>query len=158
MRPRSRHAVARRFVGPLLATVLGAATLLAGCTKREPYSVSDKDQKRFQTIVRIPAKAAKGAPTILALSDCTIYKATFNGTNIVDWKVVLRSDWGGSYPKFMTVCTQQSLRFDGHYAKVDLCAQAIGAGGGCADGGDYRSTNGDRWQIASGSGWERFGN
>ena len=95
---------------------------------------------------------------IFALDDCVLYKAQISGERIAGWTVVLASDWGqSSYPKWLTGCTLQTVRYDGKYIVASFCAQAIGAGGGCAGGdGTYRSRTGDTrgWQIATGRGWE----
>ena len=80
-----------------------------------------------------------------------MFQARTAHDDIVGWDVVLRSDWGAAYPKFMTSCTSESIRYDGRYVLVYLCAQAMGAGGGCADGGNYRrSPDGRRgWEISA---------
>lgn len=55
---------------------------------------------------------------------------------------MLASDWGmSSYPKWMTVCTEQHVRYDGNYLVASFCAQAMGAG-------DARG-----WQIQMNKGW-----
>jgi hypothetical protein len=94
---------------------------------------------------------------IFGLNDCVVYKATTAHQDITGWNVVLASDWGqSSYPKWATVCTSEHIKYDGKYVVVDFCAQAIGAGGGCAGGdGTYRSRKGDAegWQIEGNKGW-----
>jgi len=90
---------------------------------------------------------------ILGLDDCTLYKAQTDHQDITGWRITLRSDWGGSYPKFFTACTAQSVKYAGGYVIVHFCAQAFGAGGGCADGGDYRSRDGEhKWQFSGTTG------
>jgi hypothetical protein len=64
-----------------------------------------------------------------------------------------------SYPKWMTGCTSQKMKYDEHYLIVDFCAQALGADGGCAGGdGTYRSRTGEpeSWQIQNGHGWSKL--
>jgi hypothetical protein len=39
------------------------------------------------------------------------------------------------------------MQWKNGFVLVDMCARAIGAGGGCNGGGRYRSRNGDAWQI-----------
>jgi hypothetical protein len=94
---------------------------------------------------------------IFGLNDCIVYKAQTAHDDIVGWSVVLASDWGqSSYPKWATVCTSEHIRYNGKYVVVDFCAQAIGAGGGCAGGGGaYRSHTGNvqGWQIRADKGW-----
>jgi hypothetical protein len=51
------------------------------------------------------------------------------------------------------------MKYDGRYIVVSFCAQALGAGGGCAGGdGTYRSRKGDAqgWEIEGYRGWIRL--
>lgn len=135
---------------------LCAAALLASCAPRKPYELSKDDAARFGgRVLRVPP--AHGDPWIFGLDDCVVYKAQTANEQIVGWRVVLASDWGqSSYPKWATGCTSQSIRYSGKYVIVDLCAQALGAGGGCGGGGGtYRSRTGDAqgWQVRSDAGW-----
>ena len=99
-------------------------------------------------------------PMIFGLDDCVLYKAKTADADIAGWTVVLASDWGQeSYPKWATVCASQRVRYDGKYVIASFCAQAIGAGGGCAGGdGTYRSRTGDPqgWQMQSATGWYKL--
>jgi hypothetical protein len=138
------------------AVVLSLGAVVAGCAAHVPFALSNDDQARFQgRVLRIPARGHD--PTIFGLDNCIVYKAKTAHDDIVGWSVVLASDWGqSSYPKWMTVCTAQRIRYDGKYVIVDFCAQAIGAGGGCAGGGGtYRSRTGNAqgWQIQANKGW-----
>jgi hypothetical protein len=137
---------------------VAATTILffVGCAHHVPYELSDADKRRFVAVARIPPAHSAGAPQIFGIDDCTLYKATTDHQDITGWRITLRSDWGGSYMKWMTVCTRESLHYDGKYVQVFFCAQAIGAGGGCADGGSYRSRDGEHnWEtpVNSVSGW-----
>jgi hypothetical protein len=140
-----------------LAVILASlAAILASCAAHVPFALSKGDQDRFQgRVLRVPVKGHD--PMIFGLNDCILYKAQTAHDDIVGWSVVLASDWGqSSYPKWATVCTSQRMKYDGKYVVVDFCAQAIGAGGGCAGGGGtYRSRRGDAqgWQIQTYSGW-----
>jgi hypothetical protein len=136
--------------------LVSLAATVAGCAPHVPFALSKGDQDRFQgRILRVPVKGHD--PMIFGLNDCIVYKAQTAHDDIVGWSVVLASDWGqSSYPKWATVCTSQSMKYNGKYLVVDFCAQAIGAGGGCAGGdGTYRSRTGDAqgWQIRTGNGW-----
>jgi hypothetical protein len=135
---------------------LSVAAIVAACGPHVPFALSKDDQARFQDrVLRVPVKGHD--PMIFGLNNCILYKAQTAHDDIVGWSVVLASDWGQSgYPKWATVCTSQRMRYDGKYVVVDFCAQAIGAGGGCAGGdGTYRSRSGNAqgWQIQSGKGW-----
>ncbi|HEY2554716.1 MAG TPA: hypothetical protein VGI15_05645 [Candidatus Cybelea sp.] len=136
-----------------------AAVLLlvvAACAPHVPYQLSQADQARFGSRVLRVAQTNRD-PMIFGLNDCMLYKAHAAHADIVGWDVVLASDWGmSSYPKWATACTSQQMKYDGKYIVVSFCAQAIGAGGGCAGGdGTYRSRTGNAqgWQIRSSSGW-----
>ena len=90
---------------------------------------------------------------ILGASDCKLYRASIQHQDIVGWETTLAADWGANYAAFMTVCTDESVSWDGKYVNAYFCAQAIGAGGGCANGGNYRSKTGARpWWISRGPG------
>jgi hypothetical protein len=137
-------------------TGLVTIALLAACAPHVPFALSSKDQDRFGTDVLRVAVAGHD-PLIFGLNDCILYKAQTAHDDIVGWKVVLASDWGmESYPKWMTACTSQKMKYDGHFIIVSFCAQAIGAGGGCAGGdGTYRSRTGEpeSWQIQTARSW-----
>lgn len=130
-----------------------------GASTQKPLELSNDDRARFgDRVLRVPQSG--GAPLIFGLDNCTLYKARIDGDRIAGWNVVLASDWGqSSYPKWLTGCTSQTMHYDGKYVKVSFCAQAFGAGGGCAGGGGtYRSRTGDpqSWQIVSDDGWQKL--
>ena len=134
-----------------LALVVAASA----CAAHKPFELSKADQARFGHVLRVAVP--KHDPMIFGLDNCVLYKAQTAHDDIVGWTVVLASDWGqSSYPKWMTVCTSQRVKYDGKYIVADFCAQALGAGGGCAGGdGTYRSRTGDAqgWQIQTDDGW-----
>jgi hypothetical protein len=120
---------------------------VAGCATRTPYELSSQDKQRFVDVVRVDRGSSK-APFIFGIADCTVYKAVTRDQQIADWRVVLRSDWGqSSYPKFLTACVDEHLQYKNGFVMVDMCARAIGAGGGCNGGGTYRSRDGEKWQV-----------
>jgi hypothetical protein len=149
---RLRVAALSRFATLVVAGV-GFCAVAVGCgSKPPPYQLSDKDQQRFVDVVRV-SRGASAAPLIFGLSDCTVYKAVTQDSQIASWRVVLRSDWGqSSYPKFLTGCVDEHMKYAGGFVVIDMCARAIGAGGGCNGGGLYRSRDGERWQIQSDGG------
>ena len=131
--------------------VFAAALLacsLAGCGHK-PYEISDKDRQRFAagTIdVAFPGKP----PLIEGLDDCVVWKAQYTGDRITSWKAALGADWGGTYPKFLTGCMDEKIAYRDKRVYVYLCARAIGAGGGCNNGGHYWSYTGERpWRVSS---------
>lgn len=148
----------KKRTAPALVSLLLFA--LAACAAPpKPYELSKDDQARFGDRVLRVAVSGR-APMIFGLSDCVLYKAQTANQQITGWTVVLASDWGmSSYPKWLTGCTSQTVRYDGKYVIASFCAQAIGAGGGCAGGdGTYRSRTGDAhgWQIQTDRGWQKL--
>ncbi len=97
----------------------------------------------------IRVERAGKAPLIEGLSNCIVYKAQYDGQRITGWKAALGADWGGTYPAFLTGCMDQSLAYRNGEVRVYLCARAIGAGGGCNNGGYYRSRTGERPWLRS---------
>jgi hypothetical protein len=139
-----------------LVAFLGFCALLSACgPPHVPFALSKDDQARFGDVLRVPVRGHD--PMIFGLNDCIAYKAQTAHDDIVGWTVVLASDWGqSSYPKWMTACRSQHIAYKNGYVVVDFCAQALGAGGGCAGGdGTYRSRTGDPegWQIRGYHGW-----
>jgi len=137
-------------------TCLLAIAALAACAAHVPFALSKTDQDRFAG--RVVQVAVPGHdPMIFGMNDCIVYKAVTAHEDIVGWNVVLASDWGeSSYPKWLTGCTRENIKYDGKYVVVDMCAQAFGAGGGCAGGGGtYRSRTGEAkdWQVPDGKSW-----
>jgi len=136
--------------------VLFVCGIVAACAPHVAFALSKDDQARFQDrVLRVPVQGYD--PMIFGLNNCIVYKAQTAHDDIVGWTVVLASDWGqSSYPKWATVCASEHMRYDGKYVVADFCAQAIGAGGGCAGGdGTYRSRTGNAqgWQIQVNKGW-----
>src|SRR5579862_4306961 len=116
--------------------ILALVAVLSACA-HTPYEISQKDRDRFGTdIIKVtfPGKA----PLIEGLDNCIVWKAQYDGDRISGWKSALGADWGGSYPAFLTGCMQQSIAYKNGRVVVSLCARAIGAGGGCNNGGLYR--------------------
>ena len=137
-----------------LTLTAALATLVASSACAHiPYEISGADRTRFGKnliTVHVPGKTD---PLILGATDCKLYRATIEHQDIVGWQVTLAADWGATYPAFMTACLNESLAWDGKYVKVYFCARAIGAGGGCTNGGNYRSRTGARpWEISLSNG------
>lgn len=140
--------------------IIASLTLLVaivGCSSpHKPFELSKEDRARFGARVLRVAEPHHD-PMIFGLDNCVLYKAKTEHQDIVGWAVVLASDWGqSSYPKWMTACISQTVKYDGKYVVASFCAQAFGADGGCAGGdGTYRSRTGDAqgWQIATDGGW-----
>jgi hypothetical protein len=130
-----------------LAAVLVVAVV--GCA-RVPYAISNDDRARFGKNLIVAHLPGRTDPLIVGASGCKLYRARIEHQEIVGWDVTLAADWGAiAYPQFLTACSNESLSWDGKYVRVYFCALAIGAGGGCTNGGYYRSRTGARpWWIS----------
>lgn len=130
-----------------LCAVIGIV-IATGCHAHVPYAVSDADKKRFSAgmiDVTLPGRP----PLIEGLDDCVVWKAQYTGDEISSWKAALGADWAGTYPRFLTGCVDEKISYGNHRVNVYLCARAIGAGGGCNNGGYYWSYTGERpWRMS----------
>jgi hypothetical protein len=91
-----------------------------------------------------------GRAITLQMGDCRVYKVERNWFGSIRNQTRVLS---GDFYLGFTVCTRQSLRKDGDYAIATLCRQAVGAGGGCASSGTYRSRDGEKWEKAIEDQW-----
>lgn len=83
-----------------------------------------------------------GEPVFLLLHDCEVYRVETGDKGEVRWQSVLAPDF---YPMW-TACQRQSMSFEKGALTVTLGRMAFGAGGCCATGGTYRSTDGRNWK------------
>jgi hypothetical protein len=130
----------------MLALSLSAVSI-GGCG-HTPYAISGEDRHRFAAgLIDVPQPGKP--PLIEGLDNCIVYKAQYDGDRISAWKATLGADWGGSYPSFMTACVDESIAYKNGEVRVYLCARAIGAGGGCNNGGNYKGKSGERpWLVS----------
>jgi len=103
--------------------------------------VRPKNGTIFETIL-------EGKPTAFLLQDCKLYLLAVTA-EAVKKERVLEPDF---YLGF-TTCTRQEIKLEGEYLKVFLSQQAVGAGGGNAGGGNYRSKNGRDWEKQKDGTW-----
>ncbi|MCD9114683.1 hypothetical protein [Pseudomonas bijieensis] len=78
----------------------------------------------------------------LVVHDCAVYKIEGQSAKDMTWTVVLKTE---PYP-FFTSCSRQSLSKGKETVTVELGRMAFGAGGCCATGGTYRTTDGRGWK------------
>ena len=128
---------------PALLALWVALTGLAACDGREPAAALSKEA--IATRDALPEDVFQGElggqPVYLLLHDCEVFSVLPQPHGEVRWESVLAPD---PYP-FFTGCERQSMRFDAGTLTVTLGRRALGAGGCCATGGTYRSTDGRRW-------------
>jgi hypothetical protein len=84
------------------------------------------------------------------LLDCKVYllDASGDGDKVARTQVLKP----GMYLWF-TACLEKKIWVEDGYLRVYLLNRALGAGGGNASGGDYRSKDGMKWEKQSGGGW-----
>ncbi len=78
----------------------------------------------------------------LVVHDCAVYKIEGQSAKAMTWAVVLETE---PYP-FFTRCDRQSLSKGKETVTVELGRMAFGAGGCCATGGTYRTSDGRGWK------------
>lgn len=86
-----------------------------------------------------------GESMFLLVHDCEVYRVESRGAGQIHWESVLAPDF---YP-FWTVCQRESMSFKSGALTVTLGRMAFGAGGCCATGGTYRTTDGRNWKKLS---------
>ncbi|WP_313245633.1 hypothetical protein [Stenotrophomonas rhizophila] len=79
----------------------------------------------------------------LLVQDCKVFQVTRGPEQAVALTEVLAPP---PYPLF-TVCDRQSLRVEDGAVVASLGRMAIAAGGCCATGGTWRSTDGQQWLL-----------
>lgn len=129
-------------VGWLARTAgLVLATLLAGCSKPSPVVAPPVEADPLTTVA--PEQVFKGSlagkPVHLVVYECKVFRALPDQGG---WQMVLEPE---PYP-FFTSCERESLEETGGSITVRLGRMAFGAGGCCATGGTYRSTDGVLWK------------
>ena len=103
--------------------------------------VRPKGSEVFQTLIG-------GQPKAFLLLECKVYLLDTADKAIRREKVLEP----GFYLGF-TACTGQTIKTEGEYVMVYLAQQAVGAGGGNAGGGNYRSKDGRNWEKHTEKGW-----
>ena len=132
---------------PLTTVVLLALTALAACDFAEPpaplsrQALATRDAPSEHVFKGVLA----GQPVFLLVHDCEVFLVESLDKDEVRWEKVLAPE---PYP-FFTSCQRQSIRHEAGVLSVTLGRMAFGAGGCCATGGDYRSTDGRNWKKIS---------
>lgn len=130
-----------------MTVVLLALTALAACDFAEPpaplsrQALATRDAPPEQVFKGVLA----GQPVFLLVHDCEVFLVESLDKDEVRWEKVLAPE---PYP-FFTSCQRQSIRHEAGVLSATLGRMAFGAGGCCATGGDYRSTDGRNWKKIS---------
>ncbi|RZJ16094.1 MAG: hypothetical protein EOO54_17720 [Haliea sp.] len=83
-----------------------------------------------------------GKAAFLIVNDCEVFDVQRGAGEEVTWTSVLKPEF---YP-FFTFCERQSMTVEADAIVVTLGRMAFGAGGCCATGGTYRTTDGRTWK------------
>lgn len=130
-----------------MTVVLLALTALAACDFSEPPAPLSRQAQATRDAP--PEQVFKGVlagqPVFLLVHDCEVFLVESLEKDEVRWEKVLAPE---PYP-FFTSCHRQSIRHEAGVLSVTLGRMAFGAGGCCATGGDYRSTDGRNWKKTS---------
>ncbi|WP_419185629.1 hypothetical protein [Comamonas testosteroni] len=130
-----------------MTVVLLALTALAACDFAEPPAPLSRQAQATRDAP--PEQVFKGVlagqPVLLLVHDCEVFLVESLEKEEVRWEKVLAPE---PYP-FFTSCQRQSIRHEAGVLSVTLGRMAFGAGGCCATGGDYRSTDGRNWKKTS---------
>ncbi|WP_407716141.1 hypothetical protein ACJJWD_12195 [Comamonas testosteroni] len=130
-----------------MTVVLLALLALAACDFAEPPAPLSRQAQATRDAP--PEQVFKGVlagqPVFLLVHDCEVFLVESLEKDEVRWEKVLAPE---PYP-FFTSCQRQSIRHEAGVLSVTLGRMAFGAGGCCATGGDYRSTDGRNWKKTS---------
>lgn len=128
----------------LLAIFVIVVAVIAAYIYSAYHSItSDIDQWQREKIITLNRGRLQGLEHFdIAFKACELYTAP-TGTD--DWEKAALDYGQGQYPRFLTGCTTTDYWVEGEWLIVKTCAQAIGAGGGCARAGTFRSRDGKKW-------------
>jgi hypothetical protein len=126
-----------RHARPLMVSLV-TALALAACDdppdETEAALRSAPPERTFQGMLA-------GNAVHLVLHDCSLYSVKAEGRRKIGWAKVLEPD---PYP-FFTFCERQKIWQEEGAVRVTLGRIAFGAGGCCATGGTWRSSDGREW-------------
>jgi hypothetical protein len=151
--------------------VLAAVLVLQGCRHRPTPEermesfIREKVAAGYKTIFR---DQVEGKPLVLLLEGCKVYRLDVTGKDVkgkdVKGKDVKGRDVKGEevtqsevlrpgFVLWFTGCVSQKAWREGEYIFAELVNQQVGAGGGNASGGTYRSRNAVDWEKQVGKKW-----
>jgi hypothetical protein len=131
--------------------VLGAILLLQGCRHRPTPEermesfIQEKVAAGYKTIFR---DQVEGKPLVLLLEGCKVYRLDVTGEEVTQSEVLRPG-----FVLWFTGCMSQKAWREGEYIFAELVNQQVGAGGGNASGGTYRSRNAVDWEKQVGKKW-----
>jgi hypothetical protein len=126
-----------------IACLLLGVAFLAGC-ERAPQLSPQAIATRDAPPERMFKGTLAGQPAHFVVDACEVFRVRHMRGDEVEWTSVLAPE---PYP-FFTGCERQSLSFDAAEGVLTatLGRRAFGAGGCCATGGTYRTTDGLVWK------------
>lgn len=127
--------------GSWLFAALLASIALTGCYEA-PAPSKEEIALREATPERLFEGKLAGRDVRLIVHDCEVFDIQKDESGRMVWTLVLEPEF---YPSFM-VCQRQSLTADAKGVTAVLGRMAFGAGGCCASGGTYHSTDGREWK------------
>jgi hypothetical protein len=128
------------------AIALSLLFLLGGCGAADTAAPAPQRTALEQALIDAPPERRfqgqlGGQDVHFVLHDCALYRAAPAGV-LPAWALVLEPE---PYP-FFTSCERQSMQFARGALTVNLGRMAFGAGGCCATGGNWRSSDGRNWK------------
>jgi hypothetical protein len=135
-----------------LAAVIALAVVFASYSffrKRSPAEKLAALQKEVKKDAGVVFETdIDGKHLAFLLVSCKVYLLDASGDKVERTKV-LRTGFNW----WFTPCMEQKIWAEGGYVMVFLSNQALGAGGGNATGGHYRSKDGVKWEKGGGKNW-----
>jgi hypothetical protein len=131
--------------------VLGAVLALQSCRHRPTPEerleifIQKKIATGYKTVFR---DQVEGKTVVLLLEDCKVYRLESAGEEVTQTEVLRPG-----FVLWFTGCMSQKVWRDGGYLFAELVNMQVGAGGGNASGGTYRSKNAVDWEKQVGKRW-----
>lgn len=136
--------------------VLGAVLVLQGCRHRPTPEermesfIQEKVAAGYKTIFR---DQVGGKALVLLAEGCKVYRLEASGRDVRGEEVTQSEVLRPGFVLWFTACVSQKLWRDGKYIFAELVNMQVGAGGGNASGGTYRSKNAVGWEKQVGKKW-----
>jgi hypothetical protein len=130
---------------------LAAMLAFAGCRhKPTPEELMERfiSEKEANSGRKIYRDTVQGKPLALLQDSCKVYRLEATSEGVTEHEVLRPG-----FVLWFTGCIDQRVWRDGEYIFAELNNRQIGAGGGNASGGTYRSKNAMEWEKQTQKGW-----